>query len=551
MEIALHPEIPTYSGGLGVLAGDTLRSAADIGLPMVGVTLVSRFGYLRQEIDFQGRQVEHTDPWEPEQHAQPLGAKITIDLEGREVWIRPWFYRIRGATGKCVAVILLDTDVDENSAQDRELTHYLYGGGEEYRLKQEAILGIGGIRILRALGLDPHAYHMNEGHSALLGMELAQRYLHEHDGNRERQYSFDLDRVREACIFTTHTPVQAGHDQFSYELVTRVLDDQFDHNDLKKLAGPDALNMSRLALNLSGYVNGVAKRHAVTSEAMFPGYHVHAITNGVHPRTWVTPSLTRLYDDATPGWCHEPELLMRADQIGNDQIWDAHQEAKTRLIRTVEESCSLTLSPDIPLIGFARRMTGYKRPDLLFSDISRLVEIHKEAPFQIVFAGKAHPSDEPGKQLIEHIHSLIKELTGTIQIAFIPNYNMALAQQLVAGTDVWLNTPIPPMEASGTSGMKAALNGVPSLSVLDGWWAEGCIEGVTGWSVGDHGDPNTAGLDGADLYNKLQNIVLPLYYEDRERWIQIMKNAITKNGNYFHSHRMMRRYATEAYQRRI
>ncbi len=551
MEIALHPEIPTYSGGLGVLAGDTLRSAADIGLPMVGITLVSRFGYLRQEIDFQGRQVEHTDPWQPEQYAQPLGAKITIELEGREVWIRPWFYTIKGATGNCVAVILLDTDVDENSAQDRELTHYLYGGGEEYRLKQEAILGIGGIRILHALGLDPHTYHMNEGHSALLGMELAQRYRRNHSPNRERHYSFDLDRVRDACIFTTHTPVQAGHDQFGYDLVNQILDDQYDLNDLKELAGKDALNMSRLALNLSGYVNGVAKRHAETSEAMFPGYRVHAITNGVHPRTWATPSLTRLFDDFIPGWCHEPELLLRADQLGNEEVWDAHQKAKRRLLSSVEEHSAITFSPDIPLIGFARRMTGYKRPDLLFSDISRLIEIHKKTPFQIVFAGKAHPSDVPGKELIEHIHSLIKALSDTIKIAFLPNYNMTLAQQLVAGTDVWLNTPIPPMEASGTSGMKAALNGVPSLSVLDGWWVEGCIEGVTGWSIGDHGDPNKAGLDGSDLYNKLQNIVLPLYYEDRDGWIQVMKNAIAKNGSYFHSHRMMRRYATEAYQQRI
>jgi starch phosphorylase len=322
-------------------------------------------------------------------------------------------------------------------------------------------------------------------------------------------------------------------------------------NDLKELAGQDALNMSRLALNLSGYVNGVAKRHAETSEAMFPGYRVHAITNGVHPRTWVNPSLIRLLDDYIPGWCHEPELLLRADQLDNTEIWEAHQEAKTKLLDTVEKECAIEFDPNIPLIGFARRMTGYKRPDLLFSDISRLIEIHGKTPLQILFAGKAHPSDTPGKELIEQIHHLIKELSKEINIAFLPNYNMALAQKLVAGTDVWLNTPIPPMEASGTSGMKAALNGVPNLSVLDGWWMEGCIEGVTGWSIGDHGDPETAGQDGDDLYNKLKNIVLPLYYEDREGWIQVMKNAIAKNGSYFHSHRMMRRYATEAYQRRI
>ncbi len=550
MEIALQASIPTYSGGLGVLAGDTLRSAADLGLPMVGVTLVSRSGYLFQEIDFQGRQVEHSDPWEPEKHATPLGAKITVELEGREVWVRPWFYRIRGAMGDCVAVILLDTDVDENTAEDRELTHYLYGGDERYRLKQEAILGIGGIRMLYALGLRPHAFHMNEGHSALLGMELAQQYLHDPDENGGRKYSFDLDQVRTACIFTTHTPVQAGHDRFGYDLFQQVLDDTFDLNDIKALAGYDTLNMTRLALNLSGYVNGVAKRHAQTSQAMFPGYHVHAITNGVHPRTWTSNPFLQLYDDNLPGWCHEPELLVRADQIDDDAIWSAHQDSKRALLNIVEKECEITLDPELPLIGFGRRMTGYKRPDLLFSDMDRLLAIHEKTPFQILFAGKSHHSDSAGKHIIEEIHGFIKQLDGKINIAFVPNYNMELGGLLVSGSDIWLNTPIPPMEASGTSGMKAALNGVPNLSVLDGWWIEGCIEGVTGWSIGDHGNPETAGMDGQSLYDKLEQVVLPLYHNDRTGWIRVMKGAITKNACYFHSHRMMRRYATEAYQRR-
>jgi starch phosphorylase len=548
MEIALQPRIPTYSGGLGVLAGDTLRSAADLGLPLIGVTLVSRFGYLRQEIDFHGRQVEHSDPWQPENHAQLLGAKITVELEGREVWVRPWFYRITGATGKCVAVILLDTDVDENSEADRKLTHYLYGGDDRYRLKQEAILGIGGIRMLNALGLHPLAFHMNEGHSALLGMELAQQYVHQTVENRQHHYSFSLDQVRKACIFTTHTPVRAGHDQYGYDLFWEVLDDTYDVNDLKILAGEENLNMTRLALNLSGYVNGVAKRHAETSEAMFPGYRVHAITNGVHPRTWTSAPFLRLYDDHLPGWCHEPELLVRADQIADDALWSAHQEAKGELLRLVKRECDVTLDPELPIIGFARRMTGYKRPDLLFSDVDRLLAIHKNTPFQILFAGKSHHSDTHGKQIIEQIHRYITELRDKINIVFVPNYNMERGRLLVSGSDVWLNTPTPPMEASGTSGMKASFNGVPNLSVLDGWWIEGCIEGVTGWSIGDHGDPATAGQDSNALYDKLEREVLPLYHQDRSGWIQVMKGAITKNASYFHSHRMMRRYATEAYQ---
>lgn len=547
MEIALNPRISTYSGGLGVLAGDTLRTAADLGLSMVGVTLVSRFGYLRQEIDFQGRQVEHTDPWEPEKYAIPLGAKITVELEGREVWVRPWLYRITGATGKCLGVVLLDTDVDENSAEDRTLTHYLYSGDRRYRLKQEAILGVGGIRMLHALGLQPHTFHMNEGHSALLAIELGQEYLHRAVTNGYHQFSFDADPVRKACIFTTHTPVHAGHDQYDYDLVKQVLDDLYDLNDLKELGGQDALNMTRLALNLSGYVNGVAKRHAETSEAMFPGYHLHAITNGVHPRTWTFESFLQLYDDNFPGWCHEPELLMRADQLSDEAICDAHQAAKAALIEMVAERCEVSFDPELPLIGFARRMTGYKRPDLLFSDIQRLLQLHQKTPFQIVLAGKAHPGDATGKEIIERLHAHIKELANSIRIAFVPNYNMELGRLLVAGSDIWLNTPMPPMEASGTSGMKAALNGVPSLSVLDGWWAEGCIEGVTGWAVGDHGDPQKAGLDGNSLYSKLGDVVLPLFHRDHAGWVKVMKGAITKNASYFHSHRMMRRYATEAY----
>jgi starch phosphorylase len=548
MEIALQPNIPTYSGGLGVLAGDTLRSAADLGLPLIGVTLVSRFGYLRQEIDFYGRQVEHSDPWQPEKHAQLLGAKITVELEGREVWVRPWIYRIIGATGNCVAVILLDTDVDENSDEDRKLTHYLYGGDDRYRLKQEAILGIGGIRMLYALSLHPHAFHMNEGHSALLGMELAQQYIHHTVENRQHHYSFSLDQVRRACIFTTHTPVRAGHDQYEYDLFFQVLDDTYDVRDLKILAGEENLNMTRLALNLSGYVNGVAKSHALTSEAMFPGYHVHAITNGVHPRTWTCDPFLRLYDDHLPGWCHEPELLVRADQIEDDAVWSAHQEAKRELLTKVKWECGIALDPELPIIGFARRMTGYKRPDLLFSDVDRLLAIHKNTPFQILFAGKSHHSDNHGKQIIEQIHRYITELRDRINIVFVPNYNMELAYLLVSGSDVWLNTPIPPMEASGTSGMKASFNGVPNLSVLDGWWIEGCIEGVTGWSIGNQGDPATAGKDSNALYDKLEHEVLPLYHRDRSGWIQVMKGAISKNASYFHSHRMMRRYATEAYQ---
>lgn len=549
MEIALRSEIPTYSGGLGVLAGDTIRSAADLELPMVAVSLVNREGFFKQVIDKQGRQQEQADSWNPAQWASPLGAKVSVMIEGRSVWIGGWIYILKGHANGQQPVILLDTDQEENSEDDRQLTSYLYGDGQDYRLKQEIILGVGGMLMLQALGFTVRQYHLNEGHSALLVLELLRRYAYAPEDVRPGESPYDIPRVRDLCAFTTHTPVEAGHDRFPYEMVTRQLGNFIDPVTLRYLAGEDSLNMTRLALNMSEYVNGVAQRHAEVSRKMYPGYHVHAITNGVHPMTWASSPFIRLYDHHMQGWCHEPELLSRVFYCMQDNdIWQAHSEAKQSLIDTVKQQCDIELATDKIIIGFARRMTAYKRPDLLFSDLQRLKAINKQFPIQIVLAGKAHPRDEEGKRLIEELHRFQRELAESIPIAYLPNYNMELALQLVSGSDLWLNTPLPPLEASGTSGMKAAFNGVPCLSVLDGWWIEGCIEGVTGWAVGDGEDVN-AFSDSAALYDKLQKSVLPLFYNDRDGWIRVMKSAISLNASFFNSHRMMRRYATEAYIR--
>lgn len=549
MEIALRSEIPTYAGGLGVLAGDTIRSTADLEVPLVGVSLVSRAGYFRQELDAQGRQIERADPWDPGRWATPLGAKVAVTIDGNPVWIRGWLYVHAGYHDGRQPVVLLDTDLDENRPQDREITHYLYGGDEAYRLKQEIVLGIGGMRLLRALGFRVRRYHMNEGHSALLGLELLRRFAYPKEDLRAGEPLYDIPRVRELCVFTTHTPVETGHDRFGYELVGRILGEAIDGQTLRRLAGEDCLNMTRLALNLSEYVNGVAKRHAEVSRGMFPGYQVHAVTNGVHPFMWTAQSFVEVYDRYLPGWGHEPEQLVRVDCcIPDAAIWEAHQRAKQALIDKVRALTRVKLHPKLPILGFARRMTAYKRPDLLFSDIERLKAIARERSFQIVLAGKAHPRDDGGKRLIEHLHAQARALAGVIPIAYLPDYDMALAKALVAGADVWLNTPLRPLEASGTSGMKAAFNGVPSLSVLDGWWVEGCIEGVTGWAIGD--SAGSAEADARALYDKLEQVVLPLYYgygEDAAGWIRVMKGAISKSASYFNSHRMMRRYATEAY----
>lgn len=549
MEIALHNDIPTYSGGLGVLAGDTLRSAADLEVPLVAVSLVSRSGYFRQEIDPEGRQIEHPDPWQPERWAKPLDAKVSVMIEHRKVWIGGWLYILQGHINGRQPVLLLDTDLDENSGEDRKLTDYLYGDGLDYRLKQEIILGIGGIRMLQALGFTVREYHMNEGHSALLAVELLGRFAYPQEHIRPGEPAYDIPRVREICNFTTHTPVQAGHDQFPYDLVQRILGEPVDLATLKHLAGEDTLNMTRLALNLSEYVNGVAKRHAEVSREMFPEYHVHAITNGVHPVTWTAESFAGIYNQSLPGWRHEPELLVRADCcIADEAIWAAHEKAKSRLIEKVNTLCKISLDPKLPMLGFARRMTAYKRPDLLFTDLERLKHIAGKWPFQIVLAGKAHPNDEPGKRLIESLYTHMKDLAGWITMAYLPDYDMDIALHLVSGVDVWLNTPLRPQEASGTSGMKASFNGVPSLSVLDGWWIEGRIEGVTGWAIGDDKELSDPG-EAESLYGKLEHIILPLYYQNRRGWIAVMKGAISKNASFFNSHRMMRRYTAEAYLR--
>jgi glycogen phosphorylase len=546
MEIALAAPIHTYSGGLGVLAGDTARTCADLCLPVVFVTLISRAGYLRQSIDAAGRQVAASDPWDPAVHARRLGAKVAVEIEGRPVWVQPWLYTVTGGSGGIVQVLLLDTDLDENAAADRDITQRLYGGDQVYRLKQEIVLGVGGVRILRALGFDIEMFHMNEGHAALLAVELLRgRPLADAAPDA---CGYDLAWVRKRCIFTTHTPVEAGHDRFPYDLVAALLGPLIELPQLQLLAGGDALNMTRLALSLSGYVNGVAERHAETSRRLFPGYRVHAVTNGVHAPTWVCESFARLFTAAFRTWRHEPEILVRADRLADDEVWAAHGEAKRHLLALVEETAGVALDPALPTIGFARRMTGYKRPGLLFEDLARLAAIHRSRPFQVVMAGKAHPHDEGGAELIERIHLHIRRLDGAPRIVFLPNYDFAMAKTLVAGVDLWLNTPLIPLEASGTSGMKAAINGVLNASTLDGWWVEAWIEGCTGWAIGA-GDSGAEAADSSALYDKLERTILPLWYDDRAGWVAMMKQSISKIGSYFNSHRMMRRYASEAYLR--
>lgn len=553
MEIGLRDDIPTFSGGLGVLAGDTVKSAADLNLPFVAVTLMSRKGYFKQEIDAMGHQTELPVVWDPSALMTAVSEEVSVTIEGRAVYIRAWIYIVESLIGWSVPVIFLDTDLPDNDPEDRKLTHQLYGGDENYRIKQEAVLGIGGVRMLKKLDFGIKKYHMNEGHAAFLTLEL----LHENKKDIETVWDelhiWDFDAVKELCVFTTHTPVEAGHDKFPYELYRRLMGDYFPEKVLRGLAGNDKINMTLLGFNLSKYVNGVAKKHRDVSESMFPGYRINAITNGVHSFTWTSGGMKRIFDKYLPGWANEPELFVRVGAIPDEEIWGAHMEAKKELIDYVNSVSDAGMDYDTLTIGFARRATAYKRADLLFSDVERLKNIGA-GKVQIIYAGKAHPRDDEGKRLIMRIFSYIKEFKGKISIAFIQNYNMAIALKLVSGVDVWLNTPLRPLEASGTSGMKAAHNGVLNFSVLDGWWIEGHIEGYTGWAIGPSAsgitaDNNIDKIDAEDLYHKLEKKIIPVYYDDRKTWIRMMQNAIGKNAYYFNSHRMMRRYVTEAYIR--
>jgi starch phosphorylase len=471
---------------------------------------------------------------------------VSLVLEGRTVWIRPWLYELKSPLGRQVPVILLDTNVSENDARERSITDRLYGGDEIDRIRQEVVLGIGGEQVLRALGFTISTYHLNEGHAAFLALSLLLRYRREPVPAGSESLPYATERVREQCVFTTHTPVEAGHDRFDYRDVRRILGDVIELEQLKQLAGRDRLNMTHLSLSLSGYVNGVALRHAQTAQNMFPGYRVRAITNGAHVPTWMHPKIAAVVQTRLRDWAREPVSLVRADEVSGESLWSAHQEVKGELIDEIRRLTGVAMDPDGLLIGFARRMTGYKRPDLLFSDLERLLAINARQPFQIVMAGKAHPRDLEGKALIQTIHACTRNVK-PVAAAFLPNYHMGIAAKLVAGTDVWLNSPLPPFEASGTSGMKAAFNGVLNFSVLDGWWVEGWDEGVTGWAIGSDKDPPDAAAHAADLYRKLESTVLPLYYSDRSRWTWMMKQAIGKIGSVFNSQRMMRRYTTEAY----
>lgn len=549
MEIALRPELPTYAGGLGILAGDMLRSAADLAVPIVGVTLVYRKGYFRQRLDAQGNQQEEPAIWKPEEVLEPLTSVVSLELAGRRVQIRAWRITLTGISGATVPVYLLDTDLPENDPADRSLTDYLYGGDPSYRLHQEAILGMGGVAMLNSLGHNEiENYHLNEGHSALLTLALLEQKVG--TSRLGTASEADIESVRQRCVFTTHTPVPAAFDKFPRELVNQVIgSDRAAILDVTACCPDNMLNMTYLALRFSRYINGVAMHHGEVSRDLFPNYPVRAITNGVHAVTWASQKFRELYHRHVPEWRKDNLYLRYVVGVPLEEIRQAHAGSKLVLLTELKKATGAEFDPAVLTIAFARRATAYKRADLLFTDLERLKSIARQAgPFQVIFGGKAHPQDAEGKEMIRRVFQAAHSLEGSVKVVYVPDYDMRWALLMISGADVWLNTPHRPFEASGTSGMKAALNGVPSLSILDGWWIEGCVEGSTGWAIGKEEDlPEDHGAEAASLYDKLEKVIVPLFYKRPEAFAEVMRSAIALNGSFFNTERMMDQYLSNAY----
>jgi glycogen phosphorylase len=543
MEIAIANDIPTYSGGLGVLAGDTLRSCADLEIPMIGITLLSRKGYFSQSFDENSMQIESPIKWDIEKYLERLTIKVTVPIEDRQVKLSAWRYWIEGVNGYRLPVYFLDANIQGNNPSDIQLTDYLYGGDSAYRFKQEVILGIGGLRLIDTLGYNNIAkYHMNEGHAALLTIQL----LKNENGDR--------DVVTSKCVFTTHTPVPAGHDCFSKSVVEKTLSEFITPEESAEIFANSELNMTFLGLRFSKYINGVTKKHGEISRSMFPGYPIASITNGIHSLFWTSEPFRRLYDKYLNGWRSDPFMLRYASSIPLNEILEAHTEAKRALIDRVNSMTNAGMEYDVFTLGFARRATAYKRATLLLHNPERLMKIaEKCGRIQIIFSGKAHPKDDEGKKGIQKIIRQLKQLGNNIEGVYLENYDMDLARMMISGVDVWLNTPQRPYEASGTSGMKASVNGVPHFSTLDGWWLEGHIEDATGWAIGPKDTPIDTKAeeldkqDATDLYSKLENSILPKFYKNKDEWSRIMQYSIFINASFFNTHRMVRQYVTSAY----
>ena len=550
-EAGLESEMPTYAGGLGILTGDFLKACADLGLPLVGVTLLYEKGNFRQSIKEDGSQTYEEIIWHPEDYMHLMENKVEVQIHGQPIKLNAWQYNVSGLKG-VVPLYFLGSDNNTNEGWARDITSRVYWGDIFNRIYQNIALGVGGVRLLDQLRVDVSKYHLNEGHSAFLILELMKQ-------------GKPLEEIKELCTTTTHTPVDAGIDKFDYDKLNTIFRDslfkEYLPANIKKLAGDDRLNMMLFVLNCSGYANAVSKRHAETASNLFER-KIEPITNGVHSATWTSYSFQKLYDEYCSGWRGDAKLLFNAKNIPNNKIWDAHMTEKNKFIDYVNNTAGIGMKPEILTIGFARRSALWKRADLFFYDINELIRIGK-GKLQFVLAGKAHPADECAKELLKWIYNSTKNISNEIKCVYLEDYDMNKAKTLVSGCDVWLSTPLPPLAACETSGMKASHNGVPNFSTRDGWWWEvgenGQSEDVTGWNIGNGAgctNINSAEAekikaeDAKSLYEKLETKIIPLYYNQRDKFIGVMKNAISVNASFFNAHRMVEEYVEKAYKRR-
>ena len=534
-EIGISASLPTYSGGLGVLAGDHIKAAADAGLPMVGITLLYKEGYFEQRVNETGEQTETYPRFDPESKLKQLPDKFILRLRERDVWIEAYEYSYKGEGGQTISIYFLDTDIKENFHDDRTISLRLYSGNKDHRILQEAILGFGGIQLLKILGYENiQTYHINEGHCSFLTLALLEKF------------SGDEEKVRSMCHFTTHTPVEAGHDHFAIERCRKLLYGLLPEKlKLPSWVQNSRLHMTELGLYFSRSANGVSKLHGQVAQDQFPDFPIDYITNGVYHPHWVGKSFGELFDNKISCWRTDPDLLLDLNNISDDELKWAHWFQKHILLKYASSQAQKAFSEDILTIGFARRAAEYKRARLIFSDPDRLVKLGKNK-IQLVFAGKAHPKDQTGKDIIRQVIENANELRGKVKVIFLENYNMWLGRLITSGVDVWLNTPLRPNEASGTSGMKASLNGIPNLSILDGWWAEGCRHGENGWAIGSP-DSCDDKSDAESLYQLLEDEVIPTFYNDSRKWTQIMRSCI-QTSVQFTAHRMIGEYKQKFYQ---
>jgi len=523
-EIGLWSELHTYSGGLGVLAGDHVKSAADAEIDLIGITLLYREGYGRQHIDQDGNQSETFAAIDPADHLIDTGLELMLPLDGTTIYSRVWKVEVVGITGHIVPVYFLDTHHPKNSDYHSMLGARLYGGDDEVRIRQEYLLGVGGLRLLNLLRIELDGLHLNEGHCTFALLELLNKGWTRNDLGKK-------------VLFTTHTPVPAGHDRFNWDSVKAVLGDMLPE-DAKQLvidAGDpengERCSMSHLAVGLVSKVNAVSNLNAIVASGMYGENHIHPITNGVHHITWTSPPMAELYDNQLPNWKGDPTQLGYSGKLSDEDLFAAREKNRSIFRELVKASTGVELHKEKLTIGFARRFATYKRANLVFSDIERLREI-AGGEIQFVFSGKAHPRDEGGKQLIRDIYGSAKQIEGEIPVAFLENYDMDTGLAITSGVDIWLNNPIRPLEASGTSGMKAAMNGVPNCSILDGWWPEGCQHGVNGWAIGESEDDRDDERDANNIYSVLEHEVLPAWRQGSTVWANIMRSSIATSARF-------------------